>query len=295
MGVCARNEESGILLTLDSIVRSAQRSNLADWHLAICANGCTDMTVPQVRSWQARNPKVVSVLLVRDEGSLVEAQREISQYKNKSGLTDLIFFGADVLVDEDCIKELLNASFPSNIVAAYAVSVPITNKKETFVEQVLNQYDLSPTIFSPRKHLHGRSFLIKDWNMPITNPPLFVDDIYLSFYLLTKYGPGSIARAEKAKVHFHQISSYRDFHNTFKRRKKELQKCFSLFPEFKSLPADQINREISFRKLLKEPPKRFIKWMALLLLRKASSVRLKLSRGGKAKNWIAAGSTKKGF
>ncbi len=292
IGVCARNEESCIVSTLESIRGSANNAGLPKWQLVICANGCSDNTIPNIQEWQRKNPQIPCVLLVKNEGSLVEAQREIFKYKTNLGATDLLFFGADVLVDIDCVNELLKYSSEKKVKAVYAISIPINREKETLIEKTLNQYDVSPTIFSPRKHLHGRAFLIKDWHIPETIPPLFVDDVFLSFYLLEKYGTESIVRVSSAKVYFHQITSYRDYFNTFRRRSNELKKCFILFPRFMFLPADQINRIIIWKKMFSESIVRSFIWFIFFSLKIIARIQYKFSKNNQNKNWVPAITTK---
>lgn len=292
IGVCARNEESCIISTLESIRNSANNAGLVSWCLVVCANGCSDNTIPNIQVWQSKNPEIPCVLLIRDQGSLVEAQREIFKYKTRLGYTDLIFFGADILADISCVGELLKYSSDNQVQAVYAISIPINKTRETLVERALNQYDVSPTIFSVRKHLHGRAFLIKDWYIPETIPPLFVDDVFLSFYLLEKYGAKSIVRVPSAKVYFHQIASYKDFFNTYRRRNNELRKCFKLFPSFMSLPADQINRIIIKKKVYFEPIGRLFIWGTFFGLRIMAKIQYKFNNNHRNKNWAPATTTK---
>jgi thymidylate kinase len=273
IGICARNEESSIIPTLDSIRDSAQyASSVSGWHLFVCANGCTDNTVALLKVWIQANPQVEAILIELEQESLVEGQREIVKYAKKENVGAVIFFDADILVEKKCVAELLLAARPDSVKAAYAVSLPIQREKQTLIEAALNQYDLTPTIFSPRKHLHGRAFLIKDWNIQETNPPLLADDIFLSFDLLKRYGPQSIAKADNARVHFRQVSSYEDFYNAFRRRKNEIQKCLVLFPEFWSLPPDQVNKRILWGKFLHEPVRKIFLWKVLFILRTIAKI-----------------------
>ncbi|MEK9182040.1 MAG: glycosyltransferase [Patescibacteria group bacterium] len=268
IGICARNEESSIIPMLDSVRDSAQNtSTLSEWHLFVCANGCTDNTLPLLKIWIQANPQVKTMLIEFEKANLVEGQREIVKYAKREGITSIIFFDADVIVEKECVSELLLAARSDSAKAVYAVSVPIQREKQTLLESALNQYDLTPTIFSPRKHLHGRAFLIKDWNIPDTNPSLLADDIFLSFDLLKKYGPRSIVKADNARVHFHQISSYKDFYNAYCRRKNEIRKCMTLFAHFQSLPSDQVNKHILWGKLAHESFRRDFFWTVLFTAR----------------------------
>lgn len=286
IGICARNEESCIIQTLDSIVTSAFRvSTLSHWPIFICTNGCTDGTVDLVKSWIDRNPKVVSFLINLERANLVEGQREISNKAKSLGINTIIFFDADLVVDPECISELLTVSQSNTVKAAYAVSIPVENKNKTLVERALNQYDLSPTAFTERKHLHGRAFLIKDWDIPETNPKLLADDIYLSFFLLKKYGIDSIVRVPQAKVYFNQVKTFTDFYNAYRRRRIEVEKCLTLFPEFQILPPEQVNRKFLWNKAVVESMGRIFLWLVLLLLRMISKIRFNRERHGK-EEWV---------
>ena len=292
IGICARNEEVCIIQTLDSIFVSVSRADASEWRLFVCANGCTDNTINLVKGWQTNHPQVSSELLILKHPNLVDAQREIVTASSKSGITTTLFFDADIIIDPDCIAELLGAAKDSAVKAAYAVSVPLKNKNEGLITMVLNQYDLTPTIFTERKHLHGRAFLIKNWGIPDTRPKLVADDIYLSFSLLKEFGPQSIRRVLSAKVSFGQIVSYDDFYRAYKRRRRELEKCLGLFPEFKSLPKDQINRRVLWGRLLSEPFDRLMLWVFLFSLRIVSSIRYAIEKTS-SEQWMPTDTSKR--
>ena len=270
IGVCARDEEVSIITTLASIVDSAQAAPVEmDWELIVCANGCSDRTVDVVRQWLAERKQPQVALEILERASLVEAQRHIATRLKFSGADLLAFFDADVLVDAACISELIRTASSSSVKAAYALSAPIVKPQSTLVERMLNHYDSPNTVFSERKHLHGRAFVIKEWSIPVTTPPLLADDIYLSCSLLYSFGPDAIAISPKATVYFHQITSVADFYSAYKRRSLELSRCLSSFPHFLSLPAEQLNRRMCWMKLLNEPPSRAVYWLVLIALRKS--------------------------
>src|SRR5262249_50307256 len=127
--------------------------------------------------------------------------------------------------------------------------------------------DRDTCVFSQRKHLHGRAFLIKEWNVPRVSPPLFADDIFISCDLLLRYGERSIKPCPEAKVYFHQISTIGDFYGAYKRRWSELKKCLRMNMCFRLLPADQLNRRVVWRNLIAEPPRALALWLAFFALR----------------------------
>lgn len=279
IGICARNEESSIIPMLDSLIPPVLKDpNGIEFHIFICANGCNDQTVPLVQAWRAKNYAVPSSLFVIDEANLIESQRTVVNEAKKSGFESVIFLDADIIADKDCLNELVKNSVDEKVKAAYAISIPIQRKNQSLMEKALNLYDTSSCIFSERKHLHGRAFLIKTdtWNIPKTSPRLIADDIYLSFYLLKNFGCESIKKIPTAEVRFNQVSSYADFYKAFRRRSLEINKCFALFPDFKCLPPDQINRSFLWRNLIKEPAKNIFLWMFLLSVRKIAKLQFKI-------------------
>jgi glycosyltransferase involved in cell wall biosynthesis len=184
LGICARNEEAGIIATITSVVHSARSAHSLEWELIVCANGCTDGTVALVNQWLLNNKAFAVTLEVLDVANLVDAQRLVVNRLGDRGASAIVLFDADILVDMECVPELLRTADNPSIKAAYARSVPTKSAQETIIEKVLNQYDSINTIFSERRHLHGRAFLIKEWSIPETEPPLLADDIYMSCDLL---------------------------------------------------------------------------------------------------------------
>lgn len=275
LGICARNEEVGIVATLASVVDSVCSVDFPlNWQLIVCANGCTDRTTALVKQWVMNNRHLPVSLESLETASLVEAQRVIATRLKNSGSDLLAFFDADILVDRECVSALIRLASDDSVKAAYAVSVPISGARQTAVEKALNQYDSDHTIFSERRHIHGRAFLIKEWEIPATNPPLLADDIYLSCDLLYRYGPQSIVVSPKAKVYFYQIRSVADFYSAYKRRNTELRKCLRLFPHFRSLPTEQLNRRLRWNTLVQESLSRGFHWIVLLMLRRYSQLRI---------------------
>ncbi len=279
IGICARNEESSIIHMLDSLVPSVLKDSTGvEFRIFVCANGCNDQTVPLVQAWQAKNYAVPLSLLVLNEANLIESQRVIIEKSRKFEFESVIFLDADIILDKNCLKELVKNSVDEKIKVSYAVSIPIQRKNQSLIEKSLNLYDTSSGIFSERKHLHGRAFMIKTnaWNIPKTSPRLIADDIYLSFYLLKNFGLGSIKKIQTARVSFNQVSSYADFYKAFRRRSLEINKCFALFPDFKCLPSDQINRSFLWKNLIKEPTENILLWMFLLFARKVANLQFRI-------------------
>ncbi|MCX6155156.1 MAG: glycosyltransferase [Candidatus Kapabacteria bacterium] len=268
IGVCAKNEQCMIAANLDSILISASfLPSDIEWKLYLCLNGCTDKTEVIVRQWLIKHSTVTTELIILPIANLIESQREIVRRSRMDGASYNVFFDADILVNCKCLSELVAAINSPEVQVAYAVSRPMNSEKTNYIEKVLNLYDSDATIFTSRKHLHGRAFIIKDWNVPITSPLLLVDDIYLSFQLLSAGGVKSIRRVEGAVVKFRQIHSFKDYYRVNRRRTLELKKCFVLFPEFKKLPPDQFNRLFLWDKFYAESFSRKLSWLYLLAIK----------------------------
>lgn len=278
IGICVKNEENVVIQALNSIIESASVLDVKyQWSLYICLNGTTDKSETLIKIWAERNKHIDLQLIFLTKANLVESQRIIFSLAEKNGVELFSFFDADIVVEKQCLPEMIKMiEDDQSARVVYASSLPLYRDKNTILEKVLNQYDISPTIFSPRKHLHGRAFIAKTWNIPKTDPPLLIDDIYLSFYFLSKYGYRSIKRADNSVIYFRQIRTFKDFYRVFRRRQIEIEKCLNLFPEFKKLPKEQVNRQIIWSKLFRENFKRKFLWMLLIFYKKTSWLKYKL-------------------
>lgn len=278
LGICLKNEEAFVIKALNSIIESARLLDFKyQWSLFICLNGSDDQSEILVKHWIKNNQDFYVELLTLTEGNLIEAQRLVIDRAKIKQCSLFAFFDADIIIDKNCLPEMVKKIENNySAQAVYAVSKPLLRKKKTILEKVMNQYDTSPTIFSPRKHLHGRCFIIKNWEMPKTDPLLIVDDIYLSFSLLVKYGVNSIQKCEQAIIYFEQIRTFKDYYRVFRRRTLELKKCFKLFPEFKKLPAEQVNKQIIWSNFFKENYKRKVYWIYFISLKKIASLFLRI-------------------
>lgn len=275
IGVCAKNEYRTISRTLDSVLVAARKLGFS-WEVLICINGSTDSTDAVVKKWADRNPDANIRIFNQNIGNLVEAQREIIANKKESS-SPTIFVDADVLVDPDCFVHLAAAVQDPRTLVAYAVSKPQNQSQSTtLIEKTLNLYDSERTIFSPRRHLHGRTFIIKKWHIPSVNPPLLVDDIFLSLNIQKENGAEAITKVPRAIVYAQQIRHWGDYYKVYKRRFVEIRKCLMLFPGFKSLPPEYVNRRIQVKTLLKSTPKELFLWCVLFFIRFAAKVKLKV-------------------
>jgi glycosyltransferase involved in cell wall biosynthesis len=269
IGICAKNEQNTIIQTLETVVVAIKStSDYKEYPIILCLNGNTDQTRMLIQEWVQKNKAIDFSIIILEKANLVEAQRAIVDASTSMGCTHQMFFDADVLVDVDCVSALAKGIQKDNVKVAYAVSLPIIRPKLSLIEMALNQYDVSPTIYTPRKHLHGRAFIITGWDIPKTDPALTIDDIFLSYNLLSKFGEASILMVDSARVYFYQVNTIGDLKNAMVRRDLEIKKCLALFPHFKKIKNDGHNRLIIWHKLFNESPKRILLWGYLILVKK---------------------------
>lgn len=276
IGICAKNECGMIVRMLDSVVVAALRID-SPWEIVICINGSTDGTLNAVNCWVGRNPGIKCSTIFQKEGNLVEAQRKIiGKKEQKDSLT--VFVDADVLVDPQCFVFLIDAMQNPNIAVAYAISKPLEHPgvKKTLIERTLDLYDSDRTIFTQRRHLHGRTFIIKEWSIPRTDPALIIDDIFLSLEIQNQKGADAILRVPKSIIYAQQICFWCDYYKVFRRRAIELTKIFALFPEYKKLPPEYINRRVQFSLIFQSSLKDFVLWMIFFTLRIRAKMQLRM-------------------
>ena len=119
---------------------------------------------------------------------------------------------------------------------------------------------------------------------------------YLSFYLLKNFGEKSIKKIPSAFIYFNQISSYKDFYNYSRRRNLEISKCLKLFPEFKTLPKNQIHRKFLWGKIFSEDINNIFIWLFFIFFRKINKVFLFTKfflKIDKKNQWLITNTTKK--
>lgn len=280
LAICAKNEERSIVECFNSLIQSGEqvRKNFNIFYY-VCFNGTTDSSQTLFNAWLEKAcPSLKIKIFNLSESNLVEAQRTVHKHAVKQGCKYFGFFDADISIDKKAVEEML-VLLDSNptVITTYAVSKPLNKgSTRTIIEKIANLYDSKTTIYSERKHLHGRAFITKNWDIPITDPPLLIDDVYLSFYYLDKYGPHSIKKCTVAKVYFRQVKTVRDYYRVYRRRNIEVEKCLTLFPDFKKLPPDQINRRFLWLKYIKS--ENIFLWTTLFVLKIYCKIRFKIER-----------------
>jgi len=317
IGLPARNEEKTIYGALESI--SEAISGINNYKIVVCTNSCTDDTAGVVKEF-INNHRDLNCVLIKSQPGLVNAQRKI---------VDLfpakiyVFPDADSKIEKDSIKALLNELNKNNqTVVAYAKTVSLINRKKKLplAERMGILYD-SQKLLSPRKYIHGRLFATKDWSIPSNQELskaanrnrssremlkyckkgifLSVDDIFLSSYIMDKYGLKAIKQVDSARCFAWSIASFSDWLRVYRRRNVEMEKMKRWFPEYNYL-WPHLNRRTNWRNWLKADWRDKMIWLMYLSMKgiffcylRFEFLMLKVGLYHPPVQWKAAQTTKK--
>lgn len=293
VGLAARNEEANIYNSLESIREALLYLNRSGVKVVVCANGCTDNTHQEVERFMERH-KDTDVDLVHSDEGLVVAQRFIvTNYP-----ADIyVFPDADNVIHRESIKLLLDALAEPSVVVAYARTSPEEDPESRSLFQSMGILYDSQKLLTERRYFHGRLFATKDWYMPesaeiirrarrtrmgaallrYSRPGtfLYADDIFMSSYIMDKYGLESIRQVKEAICFSKSVGSLRDWWNSYRRRNVEMAKLHYWFPEYDYL-APHINRRTDWAKWRRSTSLEKTVWLGLLLLKGLFWIRLKI-------------------
>jgi|GEM_PF-2036639 len=285
IGLPAKNEATSIFEALKSIGEAADYAG-TPYQIVVCINGCTDDTAGQVKKFILYNPRI-NCSLINSRPGLVNAQRKIVE---TFPATIYVFPDADGKIERKSIKLLLDELHQRpELIVAYArtVSLDLPSKKKTLAEKIGWLYDYQK-LLTPREYFHGRLFAIKNWSVPDNNDIrkramasranrqllkycsnnilLSADDIYLSSYIIDRYGLNAIKQVSEANCYSWPISSFRDWHNVYRRRNIEMEKMRRWFPEYNYL-WPHLNRRTDWQKWWRADwPDKLI-WLAYLSMK----------------------------
>jgi len=254
IGVPVRNEEKTIFENLCSI-RKAVLFTKRDMLIVICINGCIDNTKIYVQKFIKTYPDMKCLIIESEEG-LVNAQRAIVTFFPAK---IYIFVDADMLIKENSIKFLIDEleKNPETILD-YAKTVPLKHDDPLSIPYRLSLLYNSQKYLTKRYYFHGRLFATKDWFIPSNeeiihrasqsylgrlllnkyskNGILFnAVDVYMSAYLIKKYGLNSIKQISEAECYPWLINTWKDWWLNYRRIRIEVRKVKIWFHEFKNI------------------------------------------------------------
>lgn len=285
VGLPVRNEEQSLLAALNSIRKAMISAREDNIRLVICCNGCSDHSLEIAKSFLQNNSDITIDVIESEEG-LVNAQRTIV---NSFPADIYVFPDSDNVIDEQsifCLLQELHKN-PKTIVAyGKTISLPDSQNRSPFHSMGL-LYD-SQKMLTKRHYFHGRLFATRDWYIP-TNAEIYAratvsaratkllkyctasillsaDDIYMSSYIMDKYGKDSIIQVEDATCYSWPVASFHDWYHVYRRRNIEMEKMYRWYPEFNYLKP-YLDRRTDWRKWIDASFGDKTMWLGFLTMR----------------------------
>ena len=125
VGICAFNEEKNILRSIKYSLKQTIPDNFKLKEIIIVASGCTDNTVPKIRSVLSKHPKIIKLIEEKNRLGKASAVNKIIQ-NSKSNL--IMLQGADTVPAANCYLNFLNHMNKKNVGMVGGRIVPTDNK-----------------------------------------------------------------------------------------------------------------------------------------------------------------------
>lgn len=222
--MACHNEESSIQPALESILLYS-----SGCPVLICANACTDQTVPKIKALQAKYPQI----RLFDEPKQGKAHalnllvREL--FSNPAyEKTDYVFFcDADIILEKNCIPTILKEFESNPALLAVGARMRSIHTPQNLSEKVLLKLDMVGMEEYGFQFLSGPFYCARKIGLKdVIFPDIVLDDIFLSL----KLGKEKIKISEEAICYFSSPKTIPDFVEQKTRQISgvyELQKIFS--------------------------------------------------------------------
>ncbi len=309
IGIAAKNEEYSIYECLESVEKALLSYN-KNSQILVCLNNCTDNTEEEVMRFASSSKIEVTVL--HATGSLISAQRTIFYATNTR---PVVFIDADSRINAKTLRNLVEG-LRKPVVLTYAKSVSrVSNDSQRLVTKVFIIYETGK-LLTKRYYFHGRVFATNEWTFPTeleileraynTNSfhllkygkGLLLDDVFLSAYLLNKYGDKAIKEIKTSEVEHKPIKKWRDWWRTYRRIRIEMIKIETWFSEYNSL-RPKLYRRTNWSAWRNASISEKSLWIIYLLFKELSNISIrseilfaKFTRYRPSNQWQVAESTK---
>jgi glycosyltransferase involved in cell wall biosynthesis len=265
----AYNEERTIRRTLRFLDKELQESALRP-SVMVCCNGCTDRTAQAIRDIEEELSFPITTLC--SERGMLNAQR--AMLKAIDDDFPIVFMDADLLVPAQTLHNMLGALDGQVKVASaypYLESPPSGTLLSRLKQGMLNIKRIDPQVevavsdvsrFHPgatsdferqsRIYFHGTCFAVEGKRscvFPPASSAVRGDDTFLSHYLLTHEGSGSVKVLYDAPVYCYPVFSVHSHLRVWFRIRKDLEMLYSEYPEFLPLRQHTMMR-VNWRRVL---------------------------------------------
>lgn len=275
IGVTAKNEAQNLPKLLESLrasIKCAHEKLSTEFEIHVLLNDNSDHS-EQILSTEA------DVHIWHTFGGLVEAQRFFRELKADSLF--LIFCDADIVLDQNCIYELVSSLLEkSELQVTYAEKIPLKPKKSTVLSRALYIYNLNNGYQTHRHYFNGQLFAIRNWYIPKVNElkwdeeldnhflnlkaGIRCDDIYLSRYALLNYGPESIF-CTSAAIRYRPPETLQGMYRKFQRMCLEIERLNCYFPETLAVHKTWGQRKLQRKTILSKPALEIFYYAVFLL------------------------------
>ena len=273
IGIPLRNELGNIRRFLSSLKVAALRlpSNV-EIETIFCLNGSTDGTEQVLRAscGELQKSGLNPLVITSNEGKMV-AQAAIACNQECDG--PICFLDADVIVDRECLRVLWNTlAGDASIQVVYATVVPDVGPRPSAAQRFqMMHYAVRDRIYQ-RKYFHGRTFILRSWDVPDFEKPAWqsdrqrsviaasveslrlergpqIDDVFLSRLVAHRFGLDAIVEARDARVRFVPPATFREFYLGHRRLWIEIHRLNLLFEEHRYLQTDHFEQRLNHAQL----------------------------------------------
>lgn len=221
------NENTCIRAMLSSLEKDLISTSTKNVETILCLNNYDTETE---RIMDNINFSCLGIRKTYSEKGLIPAQKKMIKESN-SNSDFILFYDSDVLVGKKSTKAMFE--FMDKNKKVHAVSGKQKAKSiNSFWYGVYNILGLNPQIMTPRKYLTGKIFAVRkeDYFVPDF---LVSDDIFLSRYLIDKFGEESIATIDRAVIEYVGPITIKDYYEKRRRLIIETEKIDESFPDLR--------------------------------------------------------------
>ena len=252
IGVAIRFEQANKLhrFLLELAAAARQLDRLTETEVVFCLNGANEVTRDYVDGRaEALDHFELPFKCIESQPGKIKAHEMVAKRRHLGGY--LLFLDADVQFGSDLLIHLYKALEENKEAWACCADVQaLPSIAKGWFRLLQNSYYRHRQRLPPRRHLHGRCFMMRQWldafsavpaigslsndaniaHLALQKGPL-IDDIHYSRVLVHRFGPNAIAQVPDARVRFVPPESPDELYRDSFRTEFELVRLGRLFPD----------------------------------------------------------------